>query len=178
MDPNFFEDNRIRHLDFIQGIISRLNSNSFIIKGWAITIVSAVLALLATTSNKAFIAITGLPIIVFWILDSFYLQTERKYTVLYRKVIEPASNIPPFSLNINSPEVTNERGTSYFASFFSRTIKVFYLSLLVVSALCTFFISRSGEGGMMPVEVNLKSNDTIKVKTVDPKYQIIIDTVR
>src|SRR5688572_6475920 len=117
MDQNFFDDNKIRHLDFIQNIISRLNSNSFIIKGWAITIVSALLALLATTSNQAFIAITGLPIIVFWVLDGFYLQTERKYTILYGKIIEPSSNIPPFNLNINSPEVTNERGTSYFASF-------------------------------------------------------------
>ena len=178
MDPNFVDENKIRHLEFIQNIISRLNSNSFMIKGWAITIVSAVLALLATTSNKAFIAITGLPIIVFWVLDSFYLQTERKYAILYGKIIEPSSNIPPFNLNINSPEVTNERGTSYFASFFSRTIKVFYLSLLIVSAVCTFFISRSGEGGMMPVEVNLKANDTIKVKTIDPKYQITIDTAR
>ena len=178
MDPNFVDENKIRHLEFIQNIISRLNSNSFMIKGWAITIVSAVLALLATTSNKAFIAITGLPIIVFWVLDSFYLQTERKYAILYGKIIEPSSNIPPFNLNINSPEVSNEGGTSYFASFFSRTIKVFYLSLLIVSAVCTFFISRSGEGGMMPVEVNLKANDTIKVKTIDPKYQITIDTAR
>jgi hypothetical protein len=136
-----FDDRKIRHLDYIQGIISRLNSNSFIIKGWAVTIVSAVLALLATTNNKAFIAVTALPILVFWVLDSFYLQIERKYAILYKKVIEPDSTIPFFSLDITNKAIVNERGTKFFDSFFSRTIKGFYISLLIVSGLCIFFIS-------------------------------------
>ena len=30
-------EEQIKHLEFIQGIINRMNSNSFAIKGWAIT---------------------------------------------------------------------------------------------------------------------------------------------
>ena len=142
-----FDDKRMRHLDYIQGIISRLNSNSFMIKGWAITIVSAVLALMATTNNKSLIAITALPIFVFWVLDSFYLQIERKYTALYQKVIEPDSTIPTLSLNIGMQQIANVPGTKFFDSFFSRTMNGFYISLLVLSLLCTFFIT-SFDGGM------------------------------
>lgn len=158
-----FDEQKIKHLDFMQGIISRLNGNSFVIKGWAITIVSAVLALLASTDNKSFIYITMLPILVFWVLDSFYLQSERKYVVLYEKTIAPNSTIPAFSLNIGADEVANDPRTSYASCFLSRTILSFYLFLLLVALTCTFFITKS-EGKKPPAE--FKVTDTVNVRTV------------
>ena len=33
-------ENKLKHLEFIQNIITRMNSNSFVIKGWSITLVT------------------------------------------------------------------------------------------------------------------------------------------
>lgn len=38
-------ENRIKHLDYIQSVISRMANNSFQIKTWCITVVSAIFAL-------------------------------------------------------------------------------------------------------------------------------------
>ena len=45
------QDEKLKHLEFIQNVITRMNRNSFQLKGWAITIVSAILALAASTKN-------------------------------------------------------------------------------------------------------------------------------
>ena len=44
-------ENKRKHLEFIQSVIARMNSNSFLIKGWSITLVSALFALAAKDSN-------------------------------------------------------------------------------------------------------------------------------
>ncbi len=44
-------ERKIKHLEFIQIVISRMNSNSFLIKGWTITLMSALFALAAKDTN-------------------------------------------------------------------------------------------------------------------------------
>ena len=62
-----------QQLEFIQNIITRMNTNSFPIKGIAITIVSALLAIYASTQNVFFIFLGIFPTLLFWFLDSYYL---------------------------------------------------------------------------------------------------------
>ena len=50
-----------QHLTFIQGVITRMNTNSFQIKGWTITIVSALLALYANSFNVIYIFVAIIP---------------------------------------------------------------------------------------------------------------------
>ncbi|PHI17959.1 hypothetical protein CEQ90_20425, partial [Lewinellaceae bacterium SD302] len=80
-------ENKRKHLEMIQNIISRMSRNSFLIKGWTITIVSAVLVFLdksreATNLDIALI----LPIIAFWLLDGFFLAQERSYIAKFNQV--------------------------------------------------------------------------------------------
>jgi hypothetical protein len=63
-----------------------MNTNSFQIKGMAVTIVSALLAIYATTSNIMFVFLAIAPTILFWFLDSYYLQQERKFRGVYNNV--------------------------------------------------------------------------------------------
>lgn len=53
-DPKsvFSEDVR-QHLSFIQGVITRMNSNSFSMKGWMVAIVSALLAVYAANGDTS-----------------------------------------------------------------------------------------------------------------------------
>ena len=76
----------IKHIEFIQGIITRMNSNSFQIKAWTITIVSAILAVFTSTKNADFLLIAMFPVIIFWFLDTFYLLQERKFRGLFDDV--------------------------------------------------------------------------------------------
>lgn len=75
-----------KHLDFIQGVINRHNSNSFMIKGWTITICTAIFALAGTWKQPFLSLIAIIPIFVFWRLDSFYLANERCFVNLYNAV--------------------------------------------------------------------------------------------
>ena len=50
-------DAEIKHLEFIQNIINRMNANSFQIKNWTITILTALLALFGSSNNKFFLFI-------------------------------------------------------------------------------------------------------------------------
>lgn len=72
-------DAKLKHLEFIQNVITRMNSNSFLIKGWAITLVSALFALAAKDANINYVLISYIVIPVFWVLDGFYISRERQY---------------------------------------------------------------------------------------------------
>ena len=76
-----------KHLDHIQAVITRHNSNSFMIKGWAITICTVVLTVAGTWKEPVIALISLVPILVFWLLDSFYLANERCYVSLYTTAI-------------------------------------------------------------------------------------------
>lgn len=66
----------IKHLEFTQSVITRMNTNSFQLKGWTVTIVAALLAIFASTKNELFILVSLFPVCVFWTLDSYYLMQE------------------------------------------------------------------------------------------------------
>lgn len=82
-----------KHLEFLQNNISRMNHCSFQLKGWAITIASALIAIFASTTssenpgNKIYFLAAITSTILFWCLDSFYLSKERKLIGIYNDVI-------------------------------------------------------------------------------------------
>ena len=79
-------ENKIKHLEFIQTVITRMNQNSFQIKGWMITIVSALLSLYASSGKQIYILVAIVPTVIFWFLDTYYLQQERKFRGVYNDV--------------------------------------------------------------------------------------------
>jgi len=82
---NEFSDSRIKHLEMIQNVTMRMASNSFMLKGWAVTLVAGTFFLSARESNTLLYLVAFLPILLFWFLDSYYLQLERKYRKLYER---------------------------------------------------------------------------------------------
>jgi hypothetical protein len=90
---------RIKHLEFIQATITRQASHSFAVKGWSLTVSSAICAYTATHLTWWMAIVALLPPIVFAWLDSFYLRQERLFRELYRDAIQPESSIPMFDMN-------------------------------------------------------------------------------
>lgn len=123
------EDFNTKHLEMIQSIITRMNLNSFQIKGWMITIVSALLALFVNSNNISYIVVALVPTILFWYLDAYYLQLERKFRELYKDVLSNSSDIPPFAMPI--AKYKNSK-CSIGRTFFSRTIGWFYGTIIIL----------------------------------------------
>ncbi len=82
-----------KHLEFLQNNIGRMNQCSFHMKGWAITLASALIAVFVSTitkenpGNKIYIYAAIVSTALFWILDSLYLSKERKFIAIYNDVI-------------------------------------------------------------------------------------------
>lgn len=70
---------KIAHLGFIQGIVARMGGNSFLLKGWSVSMVVAIFALAPKDADKRFLLIAYLPILMFWLLDAFFLHQERLF---------------------------------------------------------------------------------------------------
>src|SRR6266581_4267715 len=79
-------DNKIAHLQMIQAVITRMASNSFLLKGWTVTLVAALFALAAAKVVPYFVYLAYFPLIVFWILDGYFLRQERLFRRLYDRV--------------------------------------------------------------------------------------------
>lgn len=126
-------ENKIKHLEMVQDVIKRMASNSFILKGWAVTLVAGIMALAEKDADKMYFLVAYIPIIVFWLLDSYYLLQERLYRELYNKVRSTKENDIDFSLLATKKEFGEGRNT-FWACFISPTESFFYLPLALVCA--------------------------------------------
>jgi hypothetical protein len=129
-------NNKITHLEMVQGIINRMASNSFMLKGWAVTLVAGIFALASKDTDKLYFLIAYIPIVVFWGLDSYYLLQERLYRALYNKVRLLNEKDIDFSMKATKEEFNSEKNR-FFSCLLSKTEIWFYLPLALV---CTIVI--------------------------------------
>lgn len=95
-------ENKLKHLEFIHNTINRMSTNSFIIKGWTITLISALFVLAQKDSNVTYAILTYIAVPVFWYLNAFFLLQERRYRKLFDDVrIKNESDID-FSMDAES----------------------------------------------------------------------------
>ena len=130
-------ENRIRHLEFIQAVINRMASNSFLIKGWCITLVSALLGLAGKDNNKNFIIVVFFPAFMFWLLDAYYLRQERLFRKKYDEVRKSAEELSDFSMDISTVE---KRVDSWLRVAFSKTLFLFYGSMIGAVLVAAFIL--------------------------------------
>ena len=79
---------KLKHLEFIQGVVNRLASDSFRLKGWAVVLVAALFVLLIGQGRIELAAIGIVPVLLFWGLDGYFLWQERLFRALYDHVRE------------------------------------------------------------------------------------------
>lgn len=77
---------KVSHLEMIQNVIARLSHNSFLIKGWTITLISAFIVIEKSNLNTSLLYIAVFPTLLFWIIDSYFLYQERLFRKLFNKV--------------------------------------------------------------------------------------------
>lgn len=131
------------HLNMIQGVINRLAHNSFLLKGWAVTLISAVLAVIAAREAPNYLALVALlPAVVFWGLDAYYLRQERLFRNLYDYIRvagdpEKGGPIEPFTMHIGA---FTDEVQSWFRTLWSRTISPLYGVIVIVILLIALLV--------------------------------------
>lgn len=127
---------KMKYLELVQSVITRMASNSFMLKGWAVTLVAGIFALAGKDANKLYFLVAYIPVIAFWGLDAYYLLQERLYRSLYEKVRQTDEDNIDFSLKATSAEFASDKNC-FCSCVLSKTEVVFYLPLAVV---CTGII--------------------------------------
>lgn len=137
------DENKIKHLEFIQATITRMNQNSFQIKGWMITIVSALLALYANSENVIYISIAIVPVVIFWMLDAYYLQQERKFRGVYNDVAGLSPDDSRVSIKDFEMPIQKYQGGKYFYLnvLLSKTILPLY-GIAIVGLITAYILLR------------------------------------
>jgi hypothetical protein len=130
-------DAKLKHLEFIQAVVTRMAGNSFQLKGWSVAIVAALFAFAAKESNPMFLPIAYYPVLVFWILDGYFLSQERMFHALYDKVRTTPGSDTDFSMDTSGFD--NGRNT-WSRSALSKTLLLFYGTMFAAMVIVTIFV--------------------------------------
>src|SRR3972149_7952902 len=133
----------IEEIKIIQDIIKRLAFNSFMIKGWAITLVVGTLLL---KGDKYQVLISFIPLIVFWFLNAYFLRQERMYRKLYDWVISNRLKTDEYLFDMNAYRF-KDTVQSRFRIMFSITLGWFYGSVAILIGMYIFVLFLSKQGG-------------------------------
>jgi len=128
-----------KEIEIIQNVINRMSDNSFKVKAWFIGILTLILGLkknIFTTgyihSHLYYIIFIYLLILLFWYMDSFFLQTELTYRNIYNWVINNRKKTKKYLYDLDTLErewnakskIINK--PSLFKVAWSKTIWPFY----------------------------------------------------
>ena len=131
-------DSKLKHLEFVQGVINRLSTNSFLLKGWSVILVSALFALSANNPNVKFVLLAYIPAVVFWGLDGYFLLLEQGYRKHYDRVRSREPNDIDFSMDAS--DVTGGF-LMWCSATISKTLIPFHGALIAAIVVVTFLQS-------------------------------------
>ncbi len=137
-------DNKLTHLEMIQGVVNRLAQNSFLLKGWSVVLVSALFALAANSSSQHFVYLAYFPALAFWILDGYFLWQERLFRALYDKIRVLNEDDIDFSMNTTELKANNK---SWSEAIISKTLLIFHgtiIGSIVIVMVIAIYLSKGG----------------------------------
>lgn len=128
----------LKEIELSQDVIKRMAGNSFLIKGWTITLVVATLLL---KGSKEQVFISFIPIIGFWFLDAYFLRQERIFREIYKWVIQNRMTSDEFIFDLN-PKRFASLVDSSFTIMRSITLVYFYGAILITAILYYLVLSK------------------------------------
>jgi len=132
-------EEHMKHLEFIQNVITRMNTNSFMIKGWAVILLSAIFALAAKDADSRYLLIAFFALPAFWTLDAVYLSQEKQYRGLYDDARK--GKVEKFQMDASSYNTGNN---TWVKAAFSKTMLLFYPVMLAAVVIVLIWIGRCG----------------------------------
>ncbi len=120
-------ENLHKHLEFIQLTIVRMAANSFLIKGWSVTLVSALFLLSAKDADSGYTALALFPAIIFWGLDGFFLWQEKRFRLVY-DIVRKRGDDTDFAMYYPEIEALD---SGWLSASFSKTLIPFHGAILI-----------------------------------------------
>ena len=129
--------NKQKHLEMIQGVINRFSTNSFLLKGWNVTLFSALFALSTHNCNDNLVYFAYIPTIILWGLDGFFLWQEQLFRKLYDLVrVLPEDKI---DFSMDESQITSKDRPKWLKATFSKTLIPFHgLLFLTIFVIMIF----------------------------------------
>ena len=122
-----------KHLDMIQGVVSRMAGDSAAMKRYCIVAVAVGVAVYKTIDDPWAVVALVVMVLVFWGLDARYLQQEKWFRDLYDQArSEPPDRRPDFRL---TPDQALREGASFWGRVFKWSTAGLYLPLEVLLIL-------------------------------------------
>jgi len=122
------------YLKMLQNIIERFAWYSLCIKGFTWLLLGVFSFRPALHTNKAIVCLSFIPVIFFWIWDSFMLFQERLYRVLFNNVAsKDCSDIDMFRMFPYAPD--RSKKTTWIQAMLSWSEICFYFCILLTLLL-------------------------------------------
>lgn len=139
-----YHDGRIKHLELIQDVITRLSNSGFVIKGWCLTVSAALLGFSLENANPWLALLSVATTSMFWGLDTYFLRSERLFRALYGKVVGLDVNVEPFFMGATQATfietvTAEDRGWRTTAS--RGSLLAFYLTTALTAVLVAVVVS-------------------------------------
>ncbi len=123
-----------KHMDYVQAVITRLANNSFLMKGWALTLASALLGFAITQKHTGLALAAIVPVTAFWVLDTYYLRQERAFRSMYADIA--AKRLRDFKID-PTPYAENQP----WSVGFSISLRIFYLAIIVLTLFVAIILA-------------------------------------
>lgn len=147
-EPPIAPEDRRKHLDYLQAVITRQSAASSSSKGWLLPIVTATFGFALTQRSWPLAALGMVAVMLFAYLDANYLKSEKQFRRLYNTVARSSRKVPMFTLDPvdadeplpdDAPAISRWKATfrqyvperSIWASW---SIAPFYIALLLLGA--------------------------------------------
>jgi hypothetical protein len=127
MSPDKIAELRTKHLEMLQGLISRMAGYGASFKSYCITVVTADIGFAFTLHRPAVAALALLPVVAFAVADAQYLRVERRFRRLFDIVRQESwDTVPSFEINLQQAPAE-----AYLSAATSWSIVWFYAPLAV-----------------------------------------------
>jgi hypothetical protein len=157
MSADDLPEQRVKHLELIQAVITRLGNDSFLVKGWAVTVSGVFLGFSVTSKHAGLALVSILPATFFWGLDTYYLRAERLFRALYERARVAGPGYVPFGMDATSRDflVTVRAGShaevaSFWRTAWRPTLRYLYVGLVVAALVVAAVVSRWGSEKSTP----------------------------
>lgn len=128
------------HLTIIQNVIQRMSSNSASAKAWCITLVSAILVLIADKARSEYALIALIPIVLFLALDTYYLALEKSFRISYNNFIDKLHRGSVQTTDLYSVIPEGKFACQVGLALISFSVWPFYIALLLMVCLSWKYI--------------------------------------
>ncbi len=123
------------HLGILQNVIQRMAANSASCKAWCITVVSAVLVIVADKGKPDFAYIALIPTILFLALDAYYLGLEKAFRSTYNDFVKKLHASQATSDDLFSVAPSGNASAHQVKALASFSVWGFYSTLIILIAL-------------------------------------------